>query len=87
MDSLEAWETTWLQWEADLHRYEKESGKTVAAEIKVSVILNRAPQQIAAQLQMQASEFEEDYEHLRGILRTYLEAARRYQGGGTSSKP
>eukprot|EP00971_Amphidinium_carterae_P231280 4589642-Amphidinium_carterae.1 len=36
---------------------------------------------IAAHLQMQASELEDNFDGLREVVRTYLEAAKRYQGG------
>eukprot|EP00971_Amphidinium_carterae_P312769 6216050-Amphidinium_carterae.2 len=64
MDALEFRDTSWLAWEAEMLRHERESGKCLPTEIHVSVVLSRAPAQITAQLQMQAAEFEDSYEKL-----------------------
>eukprot|EP00971_Amphidinium_carterae_P247294 4911024-Amphidinium_carterae.1 len=36
-------ESRWPQWEAEVFRYERESGKQIPMEIRMSVVLNRAP--------------------------------------------
>eukprot|EP00971_Amphidinium_carterae_P225217 4467108-Amphidinium_carterae.1 len=55
-DSLASSEFSWPQWEAEVFLYQRESGKLFPMEIRVSVVLNRAPTQIAARLQMQAAD-------------------------------
>eukprot|EP00971_Amphidinium_carterae_P082103 1624021-Amphidinium_carterae.1 len=41
--ALLSWGSTWLQWEAEVFRYERESGRSFPVEIGVFVVLNRAP--------------------------------------------
>eukprot|EP00971_Amphidinium_carterae_P129488 2564624-Amphidinium_carterae.2 len=81
-DSLESWESSWPQWEEEVFCYGRKSGKSSPTEMRVFVVLNRAPTAIAAQPQTQAVEFEENYDRLREVLRTCKETARRYRGGG-----
>eukprot|EP00971_Amphidinium_carterae_P104821 2075727-Amphidinium_carterae.1 len=72
-DSLESWGSHWFQREAEVFQHGRESGK--------------APTAVAAQLQMQAAEFEDNYDRLREALRTHLEAATRYPSGHRDSNP
>eukprot|EP00971_Amphidinium_carterae_P064788 1283612-Amphidinium_carterae.2 len=47
--SLEFWESSWLQWDAEVNRFD-ELGKSVPTKFRVSVVLNGAPTQTAAQI-------------------------------------
>eukprot|EP00971_Amphidinium_carterae_P164138 3253996-Amphidinium_carterae.1 len=77
--TLEEWETDWLQWEAEVLKYEREDG-ALDDSIRVAIVMSRLPSVIAPQLQTQSERFVRNYTALRSTILAFLEANRHYPG-------
>eukprot|EP00971_Amphidinium_carterae_P292553 5807951-Amphidinium_carterae.1 len=64
--------TNYLQWKADVHRYQRRSGKELAVETR---------------LQMHIAEYESDYEKVREVLRTFLDSESPRRWGAKLNVP
>eukprot|EP00971_Amphidinium_carterae_P330268 6463206-Amphidinium_carterae.1 len=62
-DSLQLWHEDFLKWESELRHYERDA-QPLSDEVKVALVLARAPSSIADVLRIQASQFADDFPRL-----------------------
>eukprot|EP00971_Amphidinium_carterae_P324865 6454847-Amphidinium_carterae.1 len=81
-DSLQHWHEDLLKWESELRYYERDA-QALSDGVKVALVLARAPSSIADVLRVQASQFADDFQKLRGLLSAYIESGRQWPGVST----
>ena len=70
------WADDFMKWRTEVNRYESSTGSRIGDDIKVAIVLARAPSQIRAHLQIQANTFTGDFDRLETTLDSYLTACR-----------
>ena len=68
-------------WERDIAEYERLTTKHFDPELKMAVVLQRAPDGLRQHLQLSAHTFGNDWDRMRNVIEMYLQTRRVWQSG------
>ena len=70
-------------WERKVRQYEAMTGERLADTLKCAVVMAKAPSKVKEFLRISPEDHADNYEKLRGAIRTYLARGRQYTADGT----
>jgi hypothetical protein len=81
----ESFRVAWAKWEVEIARYEANFGRRVDDELKVAVVLEKAPAQLRQHLLLNSGQFADGSESLKVVAMGYLQL-RRSIGASSSNR-
>ena len=77
-DNPAKFEEAWNSWEHQVDVYEKLATSKLDDDVKISVVLRKAPTKLRDNLLVNSQQFESNYNKLRAIIQAYLNSNKRW---------